>query len=177
MKYIFVLLLLSSSLAQADCRAKTASQLEASHSVGPITNLVKNRGLDSCTVEFDIIVNGVNHHLKETERGLENPESLCYYARERARKNLLMDLPGRFKTESIVTCREGESVSRQLKKGDTILEPEAGVSPVKQYFTYHNSRCRMFQEHLVVDRELRSYNGVICQVDNSDTDWLVVDKW
>jgi len=177
MKTILLASLLVSSLAFADCNVKSASQLANEHDVGPIVNLVKTKGMDTCTVEFDITVDGVKHHLKEFEKGLENTESLCYYARERARRNLLMDLPGRFKTESVTTCREGESVARQVKKGDTILETEVGPSPVKQYFTYRNTRCRMFQEHLVVDRELRNYNGVICQIENSDTNWLVVDKW
>ena len=177
MKHLLLVSALLSSVAFADCNVKSASQLAAEHNVGPITNLIKNRTIDSCTVEFDITVDGVNHHLKEFEKGLENPESLCYYARERARRNLLMDLPGKFKTESVTTCREGQIVSRQIKKGDTILETEAGASPIKQYFTYRNSRCRMFQEHLVVGRELRNYNGVICQIENSDTNWLVMDKW
>jgi hypothetical protein len=177
MKYLLLASLVISSAAIADCNVKSASQLANEHNVGPIVNLVKTKGMDNCTVEFDITVDGVTHHLKEFEKGLENTESLCYYARERARRNLLMDLPGRFKTESVTTCREGESVSRQVKKGDTILETEVGPSPIKNYFKYHNSRCRLFQEHLVVDRELRSYNGVICQIENSDTNWLVVDKW
>jgi len=177
MKLILLASLLASSLAFADCNVKSASQLSNEHDVGPIVNLVKTKGMDTCTVEFDITIDGVTHHLKEFEKGLENTESLCYYARERARRNLLMDLPGRFKTESVTTCREGEAVARQVRKGDTILETEVGPSPIKKYFKYHNSRCRMFQEHLVVDRDLRSYNGVICQIENSDTNWLVVDKW
>lgn len=177
MKRILLLSLLLSSAAWGNCNVNSASQLTNEHDVGPIVNLTKIKGIDNCTVEFDIIVDGVTHHLKEFEKGLENTESLCYYARERARRNLLMDLPGQFKTESVTVCREGEIVNRQIRKGDTILETEAGPSPIKKYFTYHNSRCRMFQEHLVVDRELRSYNGVICQVDNSATNWLVVDKW
>jgi len=178
MKHLLLLSLLVSNLAMADCNVKVASQLANERKVGPIVNLIKDKStIGQCTVDFDMDVDGKTYHLHETEKGWENPESLCYYARERARKNFLMDMPGQFKTESVTSCREGVAISASLKKGDTVLETEAPSSPNKKYFTYRNSRCRMFQEHLAVDRELKVYNGVICKIDNSDTNWLVVDKW
>ncbi|MEY4331516.1 MAG: hypothetical protein RLZZ196_254 [Bacteroidota bacterium] len=96
------------------CVLETASNLVNQNEVGPITNLVKTKsrtGVDgTCQVDFDLTVNGVTHHLTESETGYEQLESLCYYARERARKNLLLDLGGDFKTESTVTCRTKESI-------------------------------------------------------------------
>jgi len=177
MKNLFLISLLVSQVAIAECDMKSAGFLATEHQVGPIINLVKNKGMDHCTVEFDISVDGVTHHLKEFEKGWEQVESLCYYARERARKNLLLDIGGKFKAESVTTCKEGNPILNKIKKGDTILETEAPPAPIKKYFTYRNSRCRMFQEHLEVDKELKVYNGVICQIDNRDTNWLVVDKW
>jgi hypothetical protein len=94
------------------CAVATDSQLVSQHVVGPIQNLVKNKvdhgSYSECTVEFDIEVNGRIHHLTENEQGLEQLESLCYYARERARKNLLLDLGGEFKTQSTMNCRHRE---------------------------------------------------------------------
>jgi hypothetical protein len=178
MKHILLLSILITNLALADCNVKIASQLANERRVGPIVNLIKDTHiLGQCTVNFDMDVDGKTYHLQETEKGWENPESLCYYARERARKNFLMDMPGNFKTETVTSCREGELVPMSLKKGDTVLETEAPPSPMKKSFTYRNSQCRMFQEHMVIDRELKVYNGVICKIDNSSTNWLVVDKW
>jgi len=178
MKNLILLSFLVGNIAMADCNVKVASRLANERQVGPIVNLIKDtKIMGQCTVEFDMDVDGKTYHLRETEKGWENPESLCYYAKERARKNFLMDMPGHFKTESVTSCREGELVPATLKKGNTILETEAPFGSNKKYFTYRNSRCRMFQEHLVVDRQLKVFNGVICQVDNSDTNWLIVDKW
>lgn len=94
------------------CLVKTSTNLVTQHDVGPIINLVKEKTdmghSGRCVVKFDIVVNGQTHHLEDEEIGLEQLESLCYYARERARKNLLLDLGGEFKTESVMTCRGKE---------------------------------------------------------------------
>lgn len=176
MKKLLLLSVLVSQFAWAGCNIKSASLLANEHQVGDIQNLVKDKKMGVCTVNFDIVVDGQSYHLTETEKGLEQEESLCYYAKERARKNLLLDLGGKFKTEAVTSCNEG-AVPTKLKIGDTILETEVGPSPIKKKFKYKGATCRMFQEHYTVDRELRTYNGVICQIDNSDTNWLIVDKW
>lgn len=99
-----------SEFIEDGCVINTTSNLVNQHSVGPIRNLVKDKEEDGvngrCTVSFDITVDGKSYHLTEEEEGLEQLESLCYYARERARKNLLLDLGGEFKTESTVACKQ-----------------------------------------------------------------------
>lgn len=88
------------------CIVDTRSQLVTDHVVGPIRNLVKDKDPNgSCTVSFDISVDDTVYHLTETEHGLEQIESLCYYARERARKNLLLDIGGRFESKASVVCK------------------------------------------------------------------------
>lgn len=80
--------------------------------------------------------------------------------------------------ETLTVCKEGVTEFPKIKKGDVILESEVNKSRVDvDYFTYRNSRCRLFMENQTFKGKLRVYNGVICQVDNSDTNWLVVDKW
>jgi hypothetical protein len=92
------------------CVVKTQSNLVTEHKVSPIYNLVKDKeelgASGRCTVRFDIKVDGVEYHLTEEEEGLEQLESLCYYARERARKNLLLDLGGEFRSEAVVACKQ-----------------------------------------------------------------------
>ena len=90
------------------CVVDSSAKLVTEHKVGRITNLVKdtedlgNRG--RCTVDFDIIVDGESHHLTETVEGWEQIPSLCYYATERARKNLLLELGGTFQSRAVVAC-------------------------------------------------------------------------
>jgi len=95
-------------VAKDGCVVDTKSKLVTDHVVGPITNLVKNKEYwghkGECTVNFDITVDGVTYHLEESEEGMEQIESLCYYARERARKNLLLDLGGNFNSQATIAC-------------------------------------------------------------------------
>jgi hypothetical protein len=178
MKYLIVLAMLCSSIALADeCKVRSASQLSNERAVGPITDLVKVKTYGKCVVTFNITVDGVTHRLQETETGMEQEESLCYYARQRARKNLLLDLGGKFSTEAVTICKEGTTTIQKIKKGDHILETEVGKSKIDKYFTYNNARCRMFTERNEFKGTLAVYHGVICQIDNSATNWLVVDKW
>jgi hypothetical protein len=178
MKYLILFVLLLSNLVLADeCKMRSASQLANEREVGPITDLVKIKTYGKCVVVFNITVDGVTHRLQETETGMEQEESLCYYARERARKNLLLDLGGKFSTEAVTICKEGTTTIQKIKKGDHILENEVGKSKINKYFTYNNARCRMFTERNDFKGTLAVYHGVICQIDNSDTNWLVVDKW
>jgi hypothetical protein len=116
MKQLILASLFVSQFAHAGCNIVVSSNLTSERDIGPITNLVKDKRMIGnwgyCTVKFDITVDGKIYHLTETEKGLEQEEALCYYARERARKNLLMDLPGRFKTETKTTCKETNLVNR-----------------------------------------------------------------
>lgn len=175
MKRLILLALIVSQTAFAECNVNSASQLATQRKVGPIENLTKTISMGICTVNFDITVDGVPHHLTETEKGLEQEESLCYYAKERARKNLLLDLGGTFKAEAITTCLEGDKQPTRVKIGDIILATQVKPSPIKKDFMHKGTKCRMFQEHYPVDRQLRIYNGVMCQTDNDE--WMVVDKW
>lgn len=97
-------------MPEKGCVTEISSKLVSIREVSPIQNLVEDkvaRGYENqCTVRFDLVVNGKTYHLEETEFGLEQMPSICYYAKERARTNLLQDLGGEFKSESVVMCRQ-----------------------------------------------------------------------
>jgi len=97
---------------QDGCNIDVSSRLVNQRRVGPITNLVKDEKADGftneCTVTFDIAVDGKAYTVTETASGLEQMASMCYYARERAREDLLLDLGGDFKSESKIECRVHE---------------------------------------------------------------------
>ena len=102
-------------IADADgCSVKSSSRLANEHKVGPITNLVKDEtewGMkNECNVTFDITVDGKEYHLVGSETGLEQMASVCRLARDKARRDLLLDLGGNFQTEATVHCRKHESV-------------------------------------------------------------------
>jgi len=175
---ITLLLAFLSPISHSECVIKTASQLANEREVGPILNLQKNKSDGRCDVEFDITVDGISYHLNETEIGLEQEESLCYYAQVRAKKNLLLSLGGTFNTEAITVCNDGPAIqNKDYKIGDLVLESELGKSPIKGYFNYNNARCRMYTERKSIDKELKVYNGVICKVENSASNWIIVDRW
>ena len=92
------------------CVMESKTKMVSQRQVSQIQNLAEDkisRGYENqCTVEFDLVVDGVTYHLKETEIGLEQMPSICYYAKERARTTLLQDLGGEFKAESVLLCRQ-----------------------------------------------------------------------
>jgi hypothetical protein len=98
------------------CNIDVSSKLATEHEVGPIRNLVKEEFQfgykNECSVEFDITVDGKDYHLKDTETGLEQMPSVCYYARERARKNLLLDLGGKFQSKADIDCRYTDTIGK-----------------------------------------------------------------
>jgi len=92
------------------CVMESSAKMVSQRQVSQIQNLVEDkvaRGYENqCTVQFDLVIDGVRYHLEETEIGLEQMPSICYYAKERARTTLLQDLGGEFKAESTLLCRQ-----------------------------------------------------------------------
>lgn len=166
--------LLVSTVHADECKMRSASRLDGDHIVGPIHNLYKDNSiLGRCSVRFDITVDGQPHTLEHTYSGIDQAPILCRLAIEHARDNLLLELGGKFNTEAVTICKEGTATLQKIKIGDHILESEVGKSKVTKYFVYNNQNCRMFTERT----KNRTYNGVICQNEDSETNWTVVDKW
>jgi hypothetical protein len=90
---------------------------------------------------------------------------------------VVIERDGQVNTESATVCKENGRVVHKLSIGDQILEDEVGRSKIDKYFTYNNNRCRMFTENVPLNKKLRVYHGVICQVDATTATWMVVDKW
>jgi hypothetical protein len=178
MKHLLIATMLVSQFAWADCSVKTASINQTQQQVGPVRNLEKRVTYGRCEVTFNLTVNGETHNLQGEWIGPEIEEALCRKAIENTRKQFLLTMGGDFKTEAVTVCKEGQGeIVDKVKKGDVILENEVGDSPIKKYFSHNGAKCRMFQEHGVVNGKMRTYNGVICQIDKSETNWLVIEKF
>ena len=93
---------------ESGCDIVITSNRVTEHKVSDIRNLVKEEmawgAKNECTVEFDIDVDGKTYHVKETETGLEQMASVCHYAKQRARRELLLDLGGTFESSSNINC-------------------------------------------------------------------------
>jgi hypothetical protein len=98
------------------CNIDTDAHLVAEHEVGQIINLEEERfefGMkNECSVNYDIVVDGQTHHVEQTESGLEQMNSICYYARENGRKNLLLNLPGKFNSHANIECRYKDTIGK-----------------------------------------------------------------
>lgn len=177
MKYLLLSLAAVSQIALADCDIRSASTLTSNRNVSGTINLEKNISKNKCTVRYQLEVDGDLHDVEETKTGNMSEGELCRAAIENGRKNLLASLGGNFRADAVTVCQTKPNVQRRIRIGDTILESEVGASTVTKYFKYKGTLCRMFTERLSSDGKLKVYNGVICQVDNVDTNWLVIDKW
>jgi hypothetical protein len=178
MKYILLTGILASQLAMAECNVRISSVNQNQQQVGPVTNLEKRIVGGKCSVKFQMVVDGETHSVTGESQGMDVEHELCNNAVINARKTLLVNLGGTFKSDTLTKCTDGKAtIKEKVSIGDTILETEVGPSPIKKYFKHKGAKCRMFQDNYEVNRRLVTYNGVICQIDNSDTNWLVVDKW
>lgn len=104
---------LNPKMPSEGCVTEAASRLVTQRKVSEIFNLIEDRTArgyeNECIVEFDITVDSKTYHLEETEIGLEQMNSVCFYARERARLNLLSKLGGEYQAETVTVCRNPEN--------------------------------------------------------------------
>jgi len=179
-KLILILAMLSLAQAvSAECAIQTASQLSSEYVVSPPLDVVKTKSPGKCNVKFKISVNGEMYQADETVEGMLPDEMLCHQAIAQGRSDILVNLGGKYKTEMINSCKEGRSETFvPVKIGEHILENEvAVVDKVQKYFNHKGAKCRLFKEQYGKNGKIVINHGVICQIDHSDTNWIVVDKW
>ena len=177
MKTLLTILVLSvsgSALAQQACAIKQTSQMVSERKVGPVTDLVKNKSTNKCQVRFKLNVDGEWHTVSWTEEGLWREEILCGEAIRHATNDLMLRLPGVYKTETLTVCSDKPKV---LARGYEGLENEFGVdrSRFKGYFRSGQAvKCRFFKGFYDNGKE-NPASGVICL--NNNELWTVVDKF
>ena len=165
------------AFATEKCIARSASALMNEHVVSAVTDLVRRATTGFCEVRYLLTVDGEQHHVVAEAKGTQPTDLLCKTAIDIGREKLLSGMGGRFRTETITVCSEGEPIQKKVKVGDTVLENELGRSLVDLYFRYKNTKCRLFRERLAKNGQLVVNNGVICQNDSGGANWIVVDKW
>lgn len=171
---ILALAVAGSALAQESCAVKQTSQMVSQRKVGAVTDLVKTKSTNRCQVRFKINVDGEWHNVNWTQEGLWQEEVLCADAVRHGTNDLLVRLPGVYKTETITVCSDKPKV---LAKGYEGLEGEFGIdrSKFKGYFRAgHAAKCRFFKGFYDNGKELPN-SGVICL--NNNELWTVIDKF
>ena len=176
MKTLLLLLgLVTFSVSAEECQIRQASKVTATREMGTIDNLVKEKSYQKCRVKFSIVVDGEKHNVDWTHEDYGDPEISCQKAIEYGLSELNMRLGGKYQTESMLVCKQGQaSLIRPYHIGDEGLENEFGTAEKKKYFKFKGAKCRYFSERYN-NGQLQFAKGVICQNDNSL--WTVVDKW
>ena len=172
-----LILLASTNTSSANCNVRSVSTLTHTREVSPIDMLITRRTSGNCWVHFEITVDGLAHEVSAQADGDEGTDTLCNQAIEQGRSALLAGLGGKFKTEAVTICSEGDAALHKLRIGDLILENEVGRIESEGYFQYRNSICRLFVERRGINRKLMVYHGVICKTDEVGLNWIVVDRW
>lgn len=175
MKYFLAVLLVVSQWAVADeCRTERISQMTGQRTVGAVTDLIKNKSHNKCQVKFRINVDGEWHNINWTHDGPYQEEILCQMAIRNGMNELLVQLPGQFKTESNMVCKSKEIMPVTL--GYEGNESEFGQDRErKMYFKIDKvSKCRMFKDHYL-NGVSKKISGVICL--NNNELWTIVDKF
>lgn len=174
-KLLLILALISSNVLAENCQIRQASKVMAERQVDTIEDLVKIKSPQKCQVKFSIVIDGEKHNVNWTHEDYGDPEISCQKAIEYGMSELHLRLGGKFQTESMVVCREGQPKQYQpIKIGDEGLENEFGTVANKKYFKFKDAKCRYFSERYN-NGKLQFSKGVICQ--NQNELWTVVDKW
>ena len=172
---VLLLALVSFNVFAEECQIRQASKVTATREMGTIEKLVKEKSYQKCRVKFSIVVDGEKHNVDWTHEDYGDPEISCQKAIEYGLSELNMRLGGKYQTESMMVCKEGQAqLNRPFRIGDEGLENEFGTVEKKKYFKFKGSKCRYFSERYN-NGTLQFAKGVICQNDNSL--WTVVDKW
>jgi len=178
MKKLLLLSILISNVAMANCNSKQASQMVRDVAVSKPTELSKTITPNSCHVKYRVNIDDEWHQVDYKFQGTGSEDMLCTEAIERGKNALLVNLPGKYRTETITTCGSGRSLrdDSPVKIGEVVMENELGrVDKGAEYFKYKHSKCRLFRERYIQKGLLRVTHGVICQSDSED--WVVIDKW
>lgn len=187
MKKIFVVgLCLISSVAWADCMIRTDVKISRQKiDFGP-TDLQQMITPDPkgfrCAVRYRVNIDdewqtaeGIGHGTTEADA--------CKQALNIQNGLLLAEVePDRISADTQMVCSNLENIRiRAVRIGETIWESEVDIHrnpKERKYFDYKQTKCRMFTERHNKDKNLFTYQGIICKMSTSvGSRWRVVDKY
>lgn len=187
MKYkLLAGLCLISTVANADCHIRSSINI-MSHPVNSgATDIQRFVAPDAqgfkCVLRYRIHI-GDEWQTAEGI-GYGNTEEIsCFQALDARKGYLLTEVaPKQVGADTQMVCSDLVDIKiRSVRVGETIWESETDMhrSPKEgNYFKYKDATCRMFTERGIKDRNLYTYQGVICRATSkANSKWRVLDKY
>lgn len=187
MKRILVAsLCLVSSVAVADCYVRSNIQLtRQAINAGPtdVQRLVvpDARG-QKCLMRYRVHIGDEWYTAEGTGIGATESDA-CKTAIDIGNGRVLSEVePSQVRADTQMVCSDLPDIRiRAVRIGEVVWESETDMHRHEQerkYFDYKQTRCRMFTERNARDRNLYTYQGIICKVNSSpNSKWRVVDKY
>jgi hypothetical protein len=179
-------LVLASVNAVADCYVRSNVRLSrAEINAGPTDFqklVVPDVAGQKCVVRYRVHIGDVWHTAEGSGIG-KDEGSACAQAMDISRGRVLAEVePSRVTSDTQMVCSDVTDIRiRPVRIGETVWESETDMHRHEQerkYFDYKQTKCRMFTERNAKDRNLYTYQGIICKVDTlPNSKWLVVDKY
>jgi hypothetical protein len=135
-----------------------------------------------CVMRYRVNINDEWQTAEGVGYGKTEAEA-CTQAADIGQGYLLSEVePSRVTADTQMVCSDMEDIRiRPVRIGETIWESEVDMHRhpnERKYFDYKQTKCRMFTERNAKDRNLFTYQGVICRISKSaGSKWRVVDKY
>jgi len=179
-------LCLVSSVAYADCMIRTNIKLIRQPINSPATDIQRMVTPDAsgqkCVLRYRVHIDDEWQTAEGIGYGKTEAEA-CGQAQDFRQGTLLAEVePKRVSAKTDMVCSDVEEIHiRPVRIGEIVWESETDMHrhpQERKYFDYKQTQCRMFTERNVKDRNLYTYQGVVCRVNSkNDSKWRVVDKY
>ena len=172
--------------AKADCYVRSNIQLtRQAINAGPtdVQRLVVPDALgQKCVMRYRVHIGDVWYTAEGTATSKTEGDA-CRQALDIGNGRVLAEVePSQVRADTQMVCSDLPDIRiRAVRIGEVIWESETDMHRHKQergYFNYKQTRCRMFTERNAQDRNLYTYQGIICKVNSSpNSKWRVIDKY
>jgi hypothetical protein len=171
---------------RADCFVRSSIKLtRQTINAGPtdFQKLVAPEGSNQkCMVQYRVHIGDEWHTAEGTGLG-PTEGAACARAMDISNGRVLAEVePSAITSDTQMVCSDLPEIRiRRVRIGEIIWESETDMHRHEQerkYFDYKQTKCRMFTERNAKDRNLYTYQGIICKADtNPMGKWRVVDKY
>lgn len=174
------------SQSKADCYTRSNIRMTYASIIAGPTDIqrlvVPDAGGQKCVVRYRVNINGDWQTAEGTAVAKTEAEA-CNQAMDVGRGVLLSEVePSTIRTDMQMVCSDLPDIRvRPVRIGETIWESETDMHNhprERGYFWYKRAKCRMFQERNPKDRNLITYQGIVCQATGlPNSKWRVIDKY
>jgi len=173
-----------STTASAECIMQEKSVNTFNGSVDAIDNIkrdiVPSGNELKCTVRFRAKVNNEWHTAVGEHSYTYGSQQGCGVAMQKAEQDLLSRLANNhIQSQQIMVCHDDDS---QMNLHQTDIGTVGNLSQYRLHpnypesFGYNGTECRWFLDSEFVEKDILTYEGIICKIGNSNQ-WSVIDKF